>query len=181
MNGYFIPRNRKNGVVTLFVACIAMSLWFRSDWIADTFTIPYRADHYFQISLSARSVNLGLLSISGKTDQTKTRPYFWMTDAAEPVRSIPGVGIHATPGRGVRRFLDFGDTSVSTAFELQPFSVYLSTPTMRTASGGEYPIQFSCLTIPGWPIVLSLALSSAYLLLSKWRAKRSTPNQDIQT
>ena len=156
MTSYFHPLRRKLGVLTLLIACVFAGLWVRSFEFADHFGV---FDVINQREYFLESANGRLLWYWQEPDANlgNTGPPYcgWVT---EPLEDI-------SPEHFI--FADHSIVAFRWGFQWFNFGGDQFFSTKPTKLSGGIQLFF-----PYWFIVIPLTLLSAWLLLSKPRAKK---------
>ncbi len=175
MSMYFKPLRRKIGVATLMLACVLVVGWMRSFVYEDTFDFcPSRTlvslksrQQSICVILSTYSSHWIAISKSNPIFFSRFKRFMFGHMSAKTSSSISNVDYWVGPGSESARnhhVRIIGDFIWATGSHTTP-------PDEHTRV---------LLAVPYWSVVLTLTLLSAWLLLSKPRAKKTIPSPAAQ-
>ena len=146
MREFFKPLRRKIGVVTLVIACVLVLGWVRSFSLTDFVQVEFSSQSCVFVESSAQTICAGM----ERTNPSAIWHIFpaWQTTPSSGIKPLDDINTF----KWYAKWHDFGIGGS-----------YLNYP-------GHLLLE---LQAPYWPIVIPLTLLSAYLLLSKPRAKKS--------
>jgi hypothetical protein len=154
MGVYFSPWRRKVGVVTLLMACVAMSAWVRSQITQDTLTIGFGS-----------SIQRTLVSISGRLIMVHVS-----IDAKLPIRTIPWTSQKAGDREWELRF-ELPDRSRAIWQHAVSEDLFSTGTDEMGANFTSFAVKWC--QIPYWFIISPLTLVTCWLLISKPRPSKS--------
>ena len=147
---YVIPWRRKLGVLTLLMACVAMTGWVRSQSVWDSFNLKIGKDR--SLVLMSRNNGIVGMSVVDHVEGSVDFPFYVAWGHSAPEDDRP-----PTP--------DSGGFLFGTSVHQFPIATALyGQPTTWSMADGAV---ISFVGIPYWGAVIPLTLISAFLLLSK--------------
>lgn len=152
MGDYFRSRRRRAGLLCLALALLLTFVWFRSDFVYDTLTMPVGHDHFKQFAVIDRRFIVGDLSLPGNSKSAHRLNQIWTSNSAKDRHWVYWV---------------FDGHTIGITIKSDVFATIASRPIIRWADGTEQRIIIDAQSYPCWWLVLPPTLISMWLLLSR--------------
>ena len=178
MNGFFKPLRRKFGVVTLLVACVFMASWVRSALYEDVAKIRRSEKKAFLIGSTKYGIVLSAMRVIDENFKwPATSKFVWKSHIPQQKFTAKGMMLGWSL---CQLFEDFEYGTDEDPAQMKKLITWNWSYGGFHISQATFPPRIFVVTwiFPHWSIVISLALLSAYFLLSKPRSKSSSPEVD---